>query len=102
MGVSTEMEVSPMPEKDMGGFLSIDMANVEQKLAIEFDGPSHFLSDGTLNGRSKAKTRLLQQLGWRVVRIPVDEWIVKSSGPKPELNRYIRTKLDQALPPTNR
>ena len=52
------------------GFLSIDFANVEEKIAVEFDGPTHYIEDLSLgpghnkrylreNGSTAFKTRLL-------------------------------------------
>jgi len=89
LDISTEMEVSPF-EDEMGTFLSIDMACRKKMLAVEFDGPSHFLSNGDHNGATKFKTRLLKKLGWHVVRIPVGEWKkLKSSAEKVD---YLRKK----------
>jgi hypothetical protein len=63
--------------------LAIDFANRESKLAVELDGPSHFLKhlaapqseddwhrvDWTENGPTRAKRRYLQQLGWTVINL---------------------------------
>ena len=48
-----------------------------QKLAIEVDGPSHFLSDGkTLNGNTVLRNRLLENRGWKVISISaMNEWV---------------------------
>ena len=67
--------------------LSIDMANVESKIVIEVEGPSHFLKSSTnaaaadmmisppkYNGSTKFKERLLRKLGWKVVHVPYYEW----------------------------
>lgn len=82
--------------------LSIDIANLEEKIAIEVDGPAHFVSqidevtdDGghtrlvngkleyqfrwkgdkqQINGPTALKQRLLSLLGWRVIHIPFWEW----------------------------
>ena len=60
------------------GFFRIDIAlqlNGGQKLAIEVDGPTHFLSDGkTLNGSTGLRNRLLEKRGWKVISISVTEW----------------------------
>ena len=94
MGLKTELEVSPF-EDDMGGFLSIDIACRDKKLAIEFDGPSHFLSNGTHNGVTQFKTRLLKKLGWNIIRIPFREWAELSNGHggKDERAGYLRNKI---------
>lgn len=83
--------------------LSIDIANLEEKIAIEVDGPAHFISqidderrdDGgytkmvngrleyqfrwkgdwqVINGPTALKQRLLSLLGWRVIHLPFYEW----------------------------
>jgi len=48
-----------------------------KKVAIEFNGPSHYLrcNGGDVeNGRTKFKRRLLEGLGFTVVSIHWDEW----------------------------
>jgi len=82
--------------------LSIDIANLENKIAIEVDGPAHFICriddvsdsgghtrlvngkleyqyrwDGDkqqINGATALKQRLLSLLGWQVVHLPFWEW----------------------------
>jgi RAP domain len=85
--------------------LSIDIANIEEKIAIEVDGPTHYVtciddvqgnldSSGStikvngrleyrvgwtgerqeVNGSTALKSRLLQALGWKVIRLPFWEW----------------------------
>jgi len=73
IGFHHECEVSP-DSSISGGMLAIDFACPEQKIAIEFDGPSEFLKavgSGKLtsieNGATKAKRRYLEQLGWTVI-----------------------------------
>ena len=85
LGMTLEREVSPF-ESGSGGseaFLAVDLACRAKKLAVELDGPSHFvtvLSGGEggekwrENGATKMKTRLLRKLGWTVVRVPHFEW----------------------------
>ena len=59
---------------------SLDLALRSSQLAIEVDGPSHFLlrdsrSDFYLpNGPTLLKRRLLEAAGWRVVSVPFYEW----------------------------
>jgi hypothetical protein len=57
------------------GLFSIDLAIVDRRIAIEFDGPSHF-SSNTLEplGHSCLRDRLLSAMGWHVVSIPFFEW----------------------------
>ena len=59
--------------------LSLDMAQSDSKLAVEFDGPSHYLGDArsglySLNGPFLFKQRLLRKLGWKVLHVPYFEW----------------------------
>ncbi len=57
------------------GLLSIDLAIVDRRIALEFDGPSHF-SRNTLEplGHTRLRDRLLSAMGWHVVSIPFFEW----------------------------
>jgi hypothetical protein len=95
VGFDHENEVSPFPDSSNSVFMAIDMASREEKVAIEFDGPSHFVRklDGSFrhNGRTLAKTRLLKALGWTVIRIPWFVWAeAKESGGHVE---FLRTGL---------
>lgn len=83
LGVTHETEASPFPDHTfVPGLLSIDAGCITQRIAIEFDGPSHFLRDirtgnsleGIENGPTKAKRRFLERLGWKVVNISFYEW----------------------------
>ena len=57
---------------------SLDLALPSSRLAVEVDGPSHFLLPGGLgvrrpNGPTLLKRRLLAA-GWRVISVPFYEW----------------------------
>jgi very-short-patch-repair endonuclease len=85
--------------------LSMDIANIKERIAIEVDGPSHYSTciDGVrgcdeskvstkmmngkldyrfgwtgecqeIDGATALKTRVLQSLGWKVIRVPFWEW----------------------------
>lgn len=56
--------------------LSLDMAQVETKTAVEFDGPIHYFTNETwmLTGRSKLKRRLMDLIGWDVVYVDYRTW----------------------------
>ena len=74
LGFAHEREVSPFAaDGKAGSMLAIDMACSARKIAIEFDGRFHYLSDGRENGRTVAKRRLLERLGWKVVNIPYQD-----------------------------
>ena len=63
---------------------------------IEVDGPSHYLKDvgnttRNLNGRTKWKTRLLENQGFDVVHVPYFEWnLLKGTEEK---QKYLRKLL---------
>jgi hypothetical protein len=88
IGVPWELEVSPVPNMELGGMFAIDVACKDEKIAIEFDGPSHYLKElgsGKVslmeNGTTRAKRRFLENLGWTMINIDYRDWIkVKSLG----------------------
>ncbi|EOD20757.1 hypothetical protein EMIHUDRAFT_255423, partial [Emiliania huxleyi CCMP1516] len=58
---------------------SLDLALPSSRIAIEVDGPFHFLlPDGRgvrkPNGPTLLKRRLLAAAGWRVISVPFYEW----------------------------
>ncbi len=57
------------------GLFSIDLAIVDRRIALEFDGPSHFTRN-TLEplGHTRLRDRLLSAMGWHVESIPFFEW----------------------------
>ena len=66
-------------------FLAIDMACRELNVAVECDGKCNFLTElepgakenfGKENGRTLAKRRLLEKLGWKVVNLPLHDNII--------------------------
>ena len=80
IGFHHELEVSP-DSTMTGGMMAIDMACKERKIAVEYDGPSHYLKalgsgvrTSTENGATKAKRRFLEQLGWNVINIDYREF----------------------------
>eukprot|EP00978_Attheya_sp_CCMP212_P000883 scaffold1892_cov47-Attheya_sp.AAC.2 len=82
LGFIHENEVPPLEKWSMGDMLAIDMACPKQKIAIEFDGPSHYLKEvGTgdvtrvENGATKAKRRFLERVGWKVINLNYQDWI---------------------------
>jgi very-short-patch-repair endonuclease len=72
------------------------MAQPASKVAVEFDGPTHYLagavdSSRALDGTSKFKERLLRNLGWKLVRVPYYEWDALRSSAGREA--YLRGKI---------
>ena len=60
------------------GYL-VDLARPSERVAVEVDGPSHFLLPDhrgvrTPNGSTLLKRRLLERAGWRVIAVPFFEW----------------------------
>ena len=74
--------------------LSIDIAIQEPKIAIEVNGPYHYLSDKTLDGSSVLKYRLLEYFGWEVNIIPYFKWDKLSTTDK---TNYINDLLDSSV-----
>ena len=99
MAGSHGINVSPKPIE----ILSVDIANKDARIAVEVDGPAHFVSridqhptsgggysklingkleyqfvwngeQNEMNGATTLKQRLLLSLGWDVVNIPFWEW----------------------------
>ena len=70
LGISHELEYTTAD-----GLFSIDLAIVDRRIALEFDGPSHFTRN-TLEplGHTRLRDRLLSAMGWHVVSIPFFEW----------------------------
>ena len=65
-------------------------------LAVEFDGPSHFLASGAPTGATLLKRRHLSLLGHTLVSVPYWEWgRCEGSG---EREQYLKSKLDECAP----
>jgi hypothetical protein len=84
------------------GYFSIDIALPDQRIALEFDGPTHFMSDGTNTQAMKTKLRdlLLQKRGWRVVSVPYFEWHKHTTEAEEnglELESHRRTYVEEKL-----
>ena len=76
------------------GLFSIDLAIVDRRIAIEFDGPTHFAT-GTLEprGRTRLRDRLLSAMGWHVVPIPFFDWY-RLHQPE-QMDAYVKQRLLQ-------
>ena len=95
-GFKHEREVQFL-EGDYAGFLAIDFACKERRIAVEFDGPSHYLTElkkgakpnhGRDNGRTTAKRRLMKQMGWKVVNIDYKDNIMLDTAPKEKVEEH--------------
>jgi len=63
-------EITPFDNGEGGDLLKIDIAWKKEKVALELDGPYHFLSPSNKrDGPTKAKKRLLESLGWKVLNM---------------------------------
>lgn len=77
--------------------LSLDMACQTTRVAVEFDGPTHYLLGGDggrmrCNGATAFKRRLLAKMGWTVIDIPYYEWN-EVRDQKDAREGYLRQKL---------
>jgi hypothetical protein len=73
----------------------LDMACTTLRVGVEFDGPSHFhrceeTGDVFANGATQWKSRMLDALGWRLVRISYMEWSAASEGGREERDAFLR------------
>ncbi|XXQ35296.1 RAP domain-containing protein [Plasmodiophora brassicae] len=59
---------------------SIDAALPKERIAVEVNGPMHFLRDccsnrvTSMNGASRLKRYLLERYGWRIVDVNFEDW----------------------------
>ncbi len=79
---------------------SLDLALPSSRVAVEVDGPSHFLlPDGRgvrkPNGPTLLKRRLLRAAGWRVISVPFYEWggFATANGQQTYLERAVAPLL---------
>jgi very-short-patch-repair endonuclease len=79
------------------GLFSIDLAIVDRRIALEFDGPSHFTRN-TLEplGHTRLRDRLLSAMGWQVVSIPFFEW--DRLHQQEQMDAYVRQRLLKGPP----
>jgi hypothetical protein len=91
-GISHELE-----HITADGLFSIDLAIVDRRIALEFDGPSHFTSN-TLEplGHTRLRDRLLSAMGWHVVSIPFFDW-ARLHYPE-QMDAYVKHRLLQDPP----
>jgi hypothetical protein len=98
LGVEFKREFPPFGA-EFSGMLAVDIALTASdgtKIAIESDGPSHYLlgpsgkGSGRENGRTVAKRRLLERSGWRVVNLSwfEDRRLIKEGGEEAQLKQW--------------
>ncbi len=92
LGVAHELE-----HITADGLFSIDLAIVDRRIALEFDGPSHFTRN-TLEplGHTRLRDRLLSAMGWQVVSIPFFEW--DRLHQQEQMDAYVKQRLLQDPP----
>ena len=97
-----------------GNFLAIDFACKERKIAVEYDGAHHYLTEpkkgaranwGRESGRTIAKRTLMEKLGWKVVNVSYKDDIRLEKSPKEEVEKaggmkelkiqFLRNRLKQ-------
>ena len=73
--------------------MSIDIALLDHKVAIECDGPSHFEKnlEKSVTHKTILRNRGLERRGWRVLMIPYYEWREVVSNDKHQ--KYLEDKL---------
>jgi very-short-patch-repair endonuclease len=69
---------------------------VDRRIALEFDGPSHFTRN-TLEplGHTRLRDRLLSAMGWHVVSIPFFEW--DRLRQKEQRDAYVERRVHQRV-----
>jgi len=100
MGFDHECQVYP-DSSISGGMLAINFACKEQMVAIEYDGERCFLKvlrtgelTTTRNGKTKAKRRLLEQLGWTVINLDYRDYMEACR--KSNHKQWLQTELKRA------
>ena len=76
--------------------LSLDMASPAERVAVEFDGPSHFAATAegayVRNGRTLFKQRILEATGWELFSIP---WYRYRDIPYSKRADFLRSGLER-------
>jgi hypothetical protein len=78
IGFDHEQEVSPIADVE-GELMAIDIACKKGMIAIECDGPQHYLSSGRDSGRTVAKRRLLESSGWKLINVSYRDEVLMES-----------------------
>ena len=95
LGVAHELE-----HITADGLFSIDLAIVDRRIALEFDGPSHFTRNMLEPlGHTRLRDRLLSAMGWQVVSVPFFDW--DRLHQQEQMDAYVRQRLLQGPPSPN-
>lgn len=84
------LEIAHSNEFSIKGMSPVDIVIKHKKIAIEVDGPLHYYWNietkvKELNGPSNWKQRMMESLGWKVLRLSYQDWIAL---------RHIKSKKD--------
>jgi len=74
--------------------IRLDLAQPASNVAVELDDETCYLAGGALDGTAKFREKLLRCLGWRLVRVPHEEWDALTSADKREA--FLRAGLEAA------
>lgn len=81
-------------EHRAAGLAAVDAAFPGLRVAVEFDGPSHFFANAPAPvGATAFKRRLLAAAGWDVVSVPWGDW-AQLGGGLPSQRAYLALALD--------
>ena len=100
VGLPFEIEHSPAPG------IAIDIALVEPKIAIEVDGPQHFVRDTRaevapwLSGGTRHRNRVLTRLGWDVLSVAL--WRGSISDTREKFFAELQKRVQLPVPPRSR
>ncbi|CAM8932759.1 unnamed protein product [Rhodiola kirilowii] len=84
-----------MKEYAVDGY-TLDAVLVDQKVALEIDGPTHFSRNtGAPLGHTMVKRRYITALGWKFVSVSHQEW-EELQGESEQLN-YLRKILEESI-----
>ena len=72
------------------------MTDGKECLAIEYDGPQHFNTDGSYVEEDIQRHLTLKRAGWDIYRIPYDKWETEKSTCLNEVLSYFESKLKRA------
>jgi very-short-patch-repair endonuclease len=85
------LKVSHINEHEIFPGIIVDIAIPDRKVALEVDGPSHFIPGTTnINALTRFRNQMIQKVGWKVLSLPYHEW---SDFSLIQWAEYLRDKL---------